>query len=86
MNVILREASNDRKSLIGKKVIYHGRSDDIIKQGDEYTIKKVSLGNYDCFLHLVELPERICRPFTTRREGYGNVYDSKNFILKEETN
>ena len=86
MNVIFRHASSGKNSLIGKRVIYKGESDDIIKQGDEYTIKKVSLGNYDCFLHLVELPERICRPFTTRREGYGNVYDSKNFILKEETN
>ena len=85
MNVILREASNDRKSLIGKKVIYHGRSDDRITQGEEYTIEKVSLGNYNCFLHLAELPERICRPFSTRAEGIGNVYDSKHFKFKEES-
>ena len=80
MKSIFIQAIEDKSQLIGSRVTYIGDSDDIIKNRHVYTVIDVLLANDCCFLKLRELPERVCRPFTSRQEVPGNIYDSKYFI------
>ena len=83
MNDLLRIAFDDKNKLIGKRVLYKGLNYDRIKSGQVFTVKHISVGNHDCFLHLKELPERLCFPFTSRTEGPGNIFNAKHFELEE---
>lgn len=80
MKSLFTQAIEDKSQLIGTRVTYIGDSDDIIKYRHVYTVLDVLLANDCCFLKLKGLPERVCRPFTSRQEVPGNLYDSKYFM------
>ena len=84
MNKLLYTSLRNKNKLVGQKVRYKGYSDDRIKNGQTYTIKDVLLGNHCCLLKLKELPDRLCYPFTSRKEGSGNIFNAKLFELESE--